>query len=267
MIRPLTAGDIPQALALSAAAGWNQTSDDWRMLIELDPESCFAFECEGELAATATLVCYERRLGWLGMVLTKAPYRRRGFARALVERALQLADLRGIDTVKLDATDQGRPLYESLGFVPEQEIERWWGDGRRSPPAQVEPVRFPEAVNGPDLSAFSANRSRLLALLGLRAEPLIAPGGCLFQRPGRTASYIGPFLARTPEIAKRLLDQCLNENQGPWLWDLLPANENAAALATKSGFRLQRKLVRMYRGAKLRGQEEIIFAIAGLELG
>jgi hypothetical protein len=44
-VRLLTAHDIPQALELSSGAGWNQTSEDWRTLIELEPESCFAMEC------------------------------------------------------------------------------------------------------------------------------------------------------------------------------------------------------------------------------
>ncbi|MGH9612936.1 MAG: GNAT family N-acetyltransferase, partial [Bryobacteraceae bacterium] len=152
MIRSLTAADIPQALELSSIAGWNQTAEDWLMLINLAPESCFAFECDGEIAATTTLICYERRLAWIGMVLTRPPYRRRGFAHALVTHALETADRGGIETVKLDATDQGQPLYESLGFIAEQEVERWSGNGGRpSPPACTEPARFPESFAALDL--------------------------------------------------------------------------------------------------------------------
>jgi len=268
MIRLLAATDIPRALELSSTAGWNQTAEDWQMLIDLAPESCFAFECDGELAATATLICYERRLAWIGMVLTSPAYRRRGFARALVTHALEAADLRSIETVKLDATDEGRPLYESLGFVAEQEIERWSGDGRSlSRPVYTEPARFPESLAALDLSAFAAERSRVLAALSSRACVFTDPDGYLFGRTGRTAPYIGPCIARTPEIARRLLHRCLYKNEGPWLWDLLPANASARDLALESGFHLQRKLVRMYRGTKLRGEEKMLFAIAGFELG
>ena len=267
VIRLLTAADIPQALELSSIAGWNQTAEDWLMLINLAPESCFALECDGEIAATATLICYERRLAWIGMVLTFPAYRRRGFARTLVKYALETADRDGIETVKLDATDQGQPLYESLGFIVEQEIERWSGNGDRPSPACTEPARFPESFAALDLSAFAVNRSPLLSALASRARTIADLDGFLLRRTGRTAAYIGPCIARTPEIAKRMLDRCLNENEGPWLWDLLPANTSARDLALESGFHLQRKLVRMYRGTKFRGEEKMLFAIAGLELG
>ena len=51
MIRRLTTSDVPDALALSSTAGWNQTAGDWRMLIELEPEGCFGIECDGAIVA------------------------------------------------------------------------------------------------------------------------------------------------------------------------------------------------------------------------
>ena len=76
--RPLEHRDMREALSLSTASGWNQTADDWRLLLELDSEGCLAVECDGLLAATTTLVCYGRQLGWIGMVLTRPEFRRRG---------------------------------------------------------------------------------------------------------------------------------------------------------------------------------------------
>src|SRR5579864_5810973 len=130
-LRRLAASDLPAALELSEQAGWNQTADDWRMLIDLAPEGCLAIEVNGELAATTTLLCYGQRLAWIGMVLTKKSYRGLGFARRLLTQALTLADEAAIETVKLDATDQGQPLYEKMGFRSEQAVERWIRPGTK----------------------------------------------------------------------------------------------------------------------------------------
>jgi len=125
--RLLRLGDVAAALQLSTQAGWNQTEDDWHTLRNLAPESCWVIEMDGKLAATTTLLCYGRRLGWIGMVLTSQEYRRRGLAKRLLTTVLAQADSIGIETLKLDATEQGRPLYEQFGFRSEQEIERWSG--------------------------------------------------------------------------------------------------------------------------------------------
>ena len=70
--------DIDPAVQLSTSAGWNQTASDWRLLMQLSPDGCFGIHGDGNLVATATLMRYDRRLGWVGMVLTHADYRRRG---------------------------------------------------------------------------------------------------------------------------------------------------------------------------------------------
>src|SRR5690242_21115179 len=110
LLRKLTANDITAAFELSTDAGWNQTENDWRRLLDLSPKGCLAIELAGEVVATATIVTYERRLAWIGMVLTRKTYRGRGFAKRLLNEALALADILGVESVKLDATDQGKPL-------------------------------------------------------------------------------------------------------------------------------------------------------------
>src|ERR1019366_1792258 len=85
MIAGLEECDIDPAVQLSTSAGRNQTASDWRMQLQPSPDGCFGIHAQGNLVATATLMRYDRRLGWIGMVLIHADYRRRGLARALLE--------------------------------------------------------------------------------------------------------------------------------------------------------------------------------------
>jgi GNAT superfamily N-acetyltransferase len=267
-IRRLTPEDIPAATNLSAEAGWNQTSEDWQMLIELGAEGCFAIEVDGKLAATTTLLCYGNRLAWIGMVLTALQYRGRGFARRLLTEALTDADRRKIESVKLDATDQGKPLYEKMGFRLEQAAERWTRPGSNN--ASQFPAQQDSRMQKwhADSEAFGADRTRLLESLASRNPPLSLAHSYLLIRSGRQAAYLGPCVSESPETAEKLIEAGLKAaSSSSWYWDLLPKNTNAVALARDMGFAPQRHLSRMVRGQDLRGNEDAIYAIAGFELG
>lgn len=258
-VRLLRVEDVPAAFELSMAAGWNQTVADWRRMIELEPRGCFGIDCDGSLAATTTLLCFGTELAWIGMVLTRADQQRRGHARRLMMTALDEAHGRGISCIKLDATDQGRPLYESLGFVGEHAIERWRGPGRAGAGASG----CAEVPGELDREAFGADRMRFLKAVG-SAEA--ADGdGYVMSRPGSRARYLGPCVARSPEVAARLISSALTEE--PWFWDVLPGNAEAARLATEFGFEPVRRLVRMRVGRPIRTRDEWVFAIAGFEAG
>jgi len=268
-IRLLTVNDIPLTMRLSSLAGWNQTADDWGILLELAPRGCFCIDIHGEPVATATLLLYGRWLGWIGMVLTHPNHRRQGLARQLLEHVLVCADSLAIRTLKLDATDQGQSLYQSLGFKVEQAVERW------SRPALAAPRRKVAGLSGElrnrpeiDMVAFEADRSELLAKLEHRGNCFANARGFLFTRPGRSSAYLGPCIATEVEAADDLLLRALeNPSVSQWSWDLLPRNCHAVALATKLGFTPQRRLTRMIRGADLRGFEDFVYAIAGFEFG
>ncbi|HLK48709.1 MAG TPA: GNAT family N-acetyltransferase [Bryobacteraceae bacterium] len=60
--------------------------------------------------------------GYLLNVYTEPAYRRRGLARQLVEITLYYCRQQGIDIATLHASEEGRPLYESLGFEATNEM-------------------------------------------------------------------------------------------------------------------------------------------------
>lgn len=62
------------------------------------------------------------RQAYVVNVFTEPEYRRQGLARELMQTVLAWTRDYGFDSVALHATDVGRPLYESLGFVRSNEM-------------------------------------------------------------------------------------------------------------------------------------------------
>jgi len=235
-IRSLLTEDIDDAFELSSLAGWNQTRDDWRMLLET-AKVCLAIEVERRLASTATLICYGTKLAWVGMILTHPDFQRRGFARLMMNEIMRRASELRISTVKLDATDFGRNLYESFGFRAEQTVERW------------------ERCGAADDTELPRDR-------------IVQGRNYVGDRPGRQKRYLGPCSADNPETARALISRMLSRApQIGWYWDLLPENPAAVQIARELGFERVRTLTRMVWGRDLRENEEQVFAISGFELG
>mgnify|MGYP005810715329 CR=1 FL=1 len=261
---------MPALLALSTSAGWNQTEADWSRLLELSPRGCWGVEADGRIAASATLVVYGGGVGWAGMVLTLPEYRGRGFASSLLDTALRAANAMGIESLRLDATDLGRPVYEKLGFRADYEVERWRCETAAAGenPLSLRPA---SAAGWAELDppAFGADRDALLRHLALTARSAALPGGFAFARPGRTASQFGPAVAATPEAGCALLRWFLSEHTGSaCIWDLCPGNAAAVALAREHGFVPVRRLLRMSLGARREARPSpSILALAGFEWG
>lgn len=55
-------------------------------------------------------------------VFTEPEFRRRGVARLIMETILDWIQGRGMRSVNLHASDEGRPLYEKLGFAATNEM-------------------------------------------------------------------------------------------------------------------------------------------------
>jgi GNAT superfamily N-acetyltransferase len=271
-IRLIQPFDMPAAMRLKESANWNQTQQDWERLMKIEPEGCFGLVQDGVLAASATSLTYGNDLAWIGMVLTLPEYRKRGYGRMLMIRALEFIESRGIAKAGLDATDMGYPLYESLGFVNESVVERW------ERPADLEPVTGAaferwEYDRGLDLPAFGANRSAFLESLAEQESTAIPGEAYAIGRPGSRAAYFGPCVSRSADAARQLLLWFLSRHPGELIfWDLLTDNPQAVALAQEHGFRPVRRLTRMVRNVcgtepLKKPDYSIAYAIAGFECG
>ena len=81
---------------------------------------------DGDIPIACATLCYKTCIPTMGHptgrrahlmnVYTAAGYRRQGIARRLVETLHQEARQRGVTEITLDATDEGRKLYATLGY-------------------------------------------------------------------------------------------------------------------------------------------------------
>lgn len=277
-IRALALSDLTAVMQLKTLAGWNQTEADWRRVLAHDPAGCYAAWVDGRLVGTATSTAYGTELAWIGMVLVDPAFRRRGIATALMRAVLHYLNARGVQTIKLDATAAGRPVYAALGFVEESLIERWEGVAPFSLPLgagrEMTADDWPQVL-ALDRRAFGAARAQML--ISLRAEALTALvltegaqlSGFALARSGSARSYLGPLVATTEAAAQTLLDAALSRLAGqPVFIDLNAQLSIGREWLTARSFTKQRDLLRMRWGrVSSAGTSPQILAVAGLEIG
>lgn len=276
-IRLLDESDIPAAMLLKELARWNQTESDWRRLLRLEPRGCFCAETDGVLTGTTTTITYGSELAWIGMVLVDPEYRRRRIATRLMQAALDYLSER-VATVKLDATADGQPVYENLGFKVESLVERWAGRAPDIAPGSCATLEASahDELFALDQRAFGADRSKLIE--ALLADACAAPtavaiegrlSGYALARRGSSAAYVGPLVATDAGHAASMLDSQLSQLAGQQVYVDVNTNfKNGAELLAARGFIKQRDLIRMIYGTRESAATSAsVFAIAGPEFG
>ena len=273
-IRLLFESDIPAAMKLKEAAGWNQTEADWLRLLRLEPNGCFAAIENDQLVGTTTTTTYGDELAWIGMVLVDPQYRRRGIATRLMETALAYLDAR-VAVVKLDATADGYRVYEKFGFKHESLVERWRGNVKARSIEREGATIEPEALLALDRSAFGADRSRLVKSLidDSRVAPVLVTddsgslSGYALARAGTRATYIGPVVTTNAAKVENLLDQSLDQLSGSVYIDLNRECGVSSSVLAVRGFVKERDLIRMSLGSGSVKTSPLVIAIAGPEVG
>lgn len=183
----------------------------------------------GAVAAEAT--------GVIGNVVVRADFQRRGLARLLMQAALDWQREKGVRTVWLDATVDGRSLYRSLGFVdcepsyyaktPVSAVKAGWlGATAGTLRAYLAPPDAIARVATLDTTAFGGDRLPLLG--GVLREPetwlyLVedAEGNALGYLMARTLERplagirVGAWVARSDAAAAALLAAVVAED-APW---------------------------------------------------
>jgi GNAT superfamily N-acetyltransferase len=274
-IRLLFESDIPAAMKLKEAAGWNQTEADWRRLLKLEPHGCFAAIENDQLVGTTTTTTYKEDLAWIGMVLVDPQHRRRGIATRLMETALSYLDGK-VAVIKLDATAEGRPVYEKFGFKTESLVERWRASIKWRPTKREDAAIDLEALFALDRRAFGADRSQLIKCLidDSPIAPVLVTGesssltGYALARTGTRATYIGPVVTTDTAQVEDLLDRILVQLSGTSVYiDFSTECGVSSSVLADRGFVKERDLIRMSYGSRSVKTSPLVIAIAGPEIG
>ena len=289
-IQSLREVDIPRAMELKNALGWNQTPEDWRRFLRLSPEGSFKAVRGEQLVATAIAYVFDR-VCWIGMVIVAEECRHQGVGRLIMNRCMQYGDERKCSLIVLDATREGVSLYGRLGFRPEFLVGTAQGRISEQILAQLGAPGYLEVrrVRHRDLEAIvtleaeghGAVREALLVHL-VKEHPGrgfvgFAPEGELqgfvLYRRGYHSVQVGPMIARDDETAAALLRSVFS--------DLISAGDEAAVILTvpmnnpgilklirSCGLSVDPRLTRMTRGhRRLHAREDLVYALSGPEKG
>jgi GNAT superfamily N-acetyltransferase len=282
--RDMTEADLAGGLSLSRASGWNQTLDDWRLLLELGQGLFRVGTRDDALVASGGAVRYGEALAWICMILVRPDERGRGLGTRVfadvVGRLRALREAGRLRTVGLDATPAGRALYLQHGFIDRSALVRLVREPdtplvsgpRWSRPLEAHDV---ELVLERDRAVFGADRAAVLRALFSSAPDLagvVRDGDRLeaygLGRHGDHADHVGPIVADNPALALELVRAIAEQPRGRPL--ILDARGDPRWLEglRELGFRALRPLTRMYLGAPpAAGQPDLEPAILGPEFG
>lgn len=94
---------------------------DQTTVVAVDDGRCVACASMSYIEIMPTFSHPSGKRAHLMNVYTEKDYRRRGIARQLVNMLIGDARAHGATEISLDATESGRPLYESVGFKASEE--------------------------------------------------------------------------------------------------------------------------------------------------
>ncbi len=274
----MTAADLPTAMDIKQQEGWNQTTNDWRLLLEDTPGLCLVALHQERVVATVAAIGYEQQLAWIGMMLVQKDYRGLGLAKMLMKGILDR--LEGYPIIKLDATPAGFPVYKKMGFEPEYTIYRMvLRPKQMSTKTGIQRTPIDEAflsnIIEYDKRTYGVKRQNLLRYLyqqspdtAMSAGSKESMEGFILGRPGTNYHQLGPLMAESTDIAIDLVSSALQRLDSPVVVDVLQDKTDFINWLLKQGFTIQRELIRMYyKTNPTPGKLPNQFLISGPELG
>jgi GNAT superfamily N-acetyltransferase len=266
VVRAATAADMPDAHAVVVAAGLSTGRD--RSALEFyrtSPGGQLIVACQDGRVSGVSYAISFGQTGWIGNVAVAPDARGRGLGTAVSRAALDALHQAGVTTVLLTATDQGRPIYQRLGFVDDGgPYGIWWPESRPAPgPGDDVRPGSAEEVIGLDAAATGEDRGAFLSgLSGPIVVPVAGTGYRLSLPWGG-----GPVIASAAGPARALLTDLMRTDPDRFL--AFPAeNTLAAEVATSLGFRLDHHIPRMRLGPPVPGfRPERIFNVFSFGVG
>ncbi|EJQ72576.1 MULTISPECIES: GNAT family N-acetyltransferase [Bacillus] len=225
-VERLRKGRIEDIVALSSHIGWDYKREEIEMILNTGIVYGVVNERE-ELIASAAIILYGERLASIGMVIVHPDYKRRGIGKIITD--LCVKSVLTQTPIMLIATDEGKILYEKLGFRAVSYVSKYICNsynanyhcvGNEEYIVNYEERDLEEIIQI-DKDAFGTNREEFLKYRIIQIEQCIVTKdaqqnvlgyGLSIQTPEN--KIIGPVVAKNDAMAMRMVHYLAREHHG-----------------------------------------------------
>ncbi|WP_242235227.1 GNAT family N-acetyltransferase [Bacillus cereus group sp. BfR-BA-01316] len=113
VVERLGENNISCLISLSERIGWDYSLGEINTILSSGIVYGMRNE-KGEVIASAAIILYGETLASIGMVIVHPDYKGRGIGKAITDSCMKIVSSQ--TPIMLIATDEGKPLYEKLGF-------------------------------------------------------------------------------------------------------------------------------------------------------
>jgi GNAT superfamily N-acetyltransferase len=268
-VRRVDVAELPDCVRLAVSREWNPEERKWALLFDIgvvygidDPD--------GGLAGTVVATRYGDDVTAISMMLVAEKFERQGLGTRLMRHALAEAKTA---SVWLTATDEGRPLYEKVGFRAIGQSSQHLG--RLTAPASgaTRPASTKDmaGIAAMDAEVFGAPRTELLDRLPSFARHLRVvdgPDGIVGYGavlPNAEHPIVGPVIAEDFRTARALIADLAAAVDGPIRLDI--ENRQVLDWAVEHGLHAEWTTSVMVHGDALPGDRGRLFLPVMVALG
>ncbi|KSU63163.1 acetyltransferase [[Bacillus] enclensis] len=270
--------DIKDLMELSASVGWDY--DEYEIGTVLSSGKIFGHKnAEGKIVSSAAIVLYDNKLASIGMVIVHKEYRGMGLGKDATQKCLDFTSSN--TSIMLIATEEGRPLYDKMGFITVDCVHKFLCDEynplnrsgdvtikRFSSNNITEILKLDKAAFGDKRSKFLQNRinqsEQCLVVRDNKAN-IIGYGISIL---GPVNLILGPIVAPESQTAALILDKLASRHQGKLRIDVPSGNEDFMLFLEQQGFKqVSQPPVMVINSAEMPPRNKTLFGIAAQIFG
>ena len=276
-VRKMTEEDVEYAVQLTDTRSWNLIEDDFKFMLNLEPEGCFVLLNDSQKIGIITSISLGR-IGWFGNLIVEEKHQRKGAGSLLVHHTIDYLASKSVKVVGLYSYIDALPFYERLGFKYDSDFIVLEGKAPAFPVEanirEVKPEDFQKIVEF-DSSCFNASRKKLLEAifhntnnlwyLSVKNEKVF---GYIMAKVYEGMAEVGPLICNpeSSHIAINLVKTVLNRLEGFDVSFCIPKKESAIIdFLTKSGINERFHVARMF--SKPISLKDCIYIAESLERG
>ena len=241
--------DVLGLVELSTSVGWDY--DEYEIRTVMSSGKIYGHKnAVGRIVSSAAIIPYDTDLASIGMVIVNDEYRGLGLGKKATQKCIDSVSQN--TPIMLISTEDGKPLYEKLGFITVDSVHKYLSDNyipsklfNNQQEITIEKYRENDIneIIELDSAAFGDRRSKLLLnRINQSKQCLIVRNlngkiiGFGLSILGPLNLLIGPIVAPDVQTASLIIDELLINHQGKLRIDVPSSNDELMLFLQESGF-------------------------------